>query len=148
MLYGEKNQTRKDRWKLRVCLSSNFRKREYFHREGFEWPYRDSWKSELSVNLWEERSRTCEQDIQMCFERAPWLFASVKILEMHFIVFSMLFSCRAFIFSFIFISWRLITLQHCSGFCHTLKWISQGFTCIPHPGPPSHLPLHSHVEHF
>ena len=23
-------------------------------------------------------------------------------------------------FSFIFISWRLITLQYCSGFCHTL----------------------------
>ena len=26
-----------------------------------------------------------------------------------------------FFFSFIFISWRLITLQYCSGFCHTLK---------------------------
>ena len=26
----------------------------------------------------------------------------------------------AFLFSF-FISWRLITLQYCSGFCHTLK---------------------------
>ena len=25
-----------------------------------------------------------------------------------------------FIFSFIFISWRLITLQYCSGFCYTL----------------------------
>ena len=36
-------------------------------------------------------------------------------------------------FSFIFISWRLITLQYCSGFCHTLTWISHGFTCIPHP---------------
>ena len=24
-------------------------------------------------------------------------------------------------FSFIFISWRLITLQYCSGFCHTLR---------------------------
>ena len=43
-------------------------------------------------------------------------------------------------FSFIFISWRLITLQYCSGFCHTLTWISHGFTCIPHPDPPSHLP--------
>ena len=32
-------------------------------------------------------------------------------------------------FSFIFISWRLITLQYCSGFCHTLTWISHGFTC-------------------
>ena len=48
-----------------------------------------------------------------------------------------------FFFIFIFlISWRLITLQYCSGFCHTLKWISHGFTCVPHPDPPSHLPLH------
>ena len=44
-------------------------------------------------------------------------------------------------FSFIFISWRLITLQYCSGFCHTLTWISHGFASIPHPDPPSHLPL-------
>ena len=43
-------------------------------------------------------------------------------------------------FSFIFISWRLITVQYCSGFCHTLTWISHGFTCVPHPNPPSHLP--------
>ena len=47
-----------------------------------------------------------------------------------------------FFFSFIFISWRLITSQHCSGFGHTLTWISHGVTCIPHPDPPSHLPLH------
>ena len=43
---------------------------------------------------------------------------------------------------FIFISWRLITLQYCSGFCHTLTRISHGFACIPHPDPPSHFPLH------
>ena len=47
-----------------------------------------------------------------------------------------------FFFPFIFISWRLITLQYCSGFCHTLTWISHGFTCIPHPDLPSHHPLH------
>ena len=46
-----------------------------------------------------------------------------------------------FIYLF-FISWRLITLQYCSGFCHTLTWISHGFTCIPDPDLPSHLPLH------
>ena len=46
-----------------------------------------------------------------------------------------------FFFSFIFISWRLITLQYCSGFCHTLTWISHGFICVPHPDPLSHLPL-------
>ena len=45
------------------------------------------------------------------------------------------------LFLFFFISWRLITLQYCSGFCHTLTWISHGFTCVPHPDPPSHLPL-------
>ena len=56
----------------------------------------------------------------------------------------------SFFFSFIFISWRLITLQYCSGFCYTLTWISHGFTCIPHPDPPSALPLyqvHSYILH-
>ena len=51
-------------------------------------------------------------------------------------------SSNPFFFSFIFISWRLITLQYCSGLCHTLTWISHGFTCIPHPDPPSHLFLY------
>ena len=41
-----------------------------------------------------------------------------------------------FFFPFIFIIWRLITLQYCSGFCHSLTRISHGFTCIPHPDPP------------
>ena len=49
-----------------------------------------------------------------------------------------------FFFSFIFISWRLITLQYCSVFCHTLIWISHGFTCVSHNEPPSHPPSPSH----
>ena len=32
-------------------------------------------------------------------------------------------------------NWRLITLQYC-------KVISHGCTCVPHPEPLSHLPLH------
>ena len=47
-------------------------------------------------------------------------------------------------FSFIFISCRLITLQYCSGFCHTLTWISHGFTCVPHPELPLPPPSPSH----
>ena len=47
-----------------------------------------------------------------------------------------------YFFKFIFISWRLITLQYCSGFCHTLTWISHGSTCVPHAEPPSHFPPH------
>ena len=41
-----------------------------------------------------------------------------------------------FFFSLIFNSRRLVTLQYCSGFCHTLTWISHGFTCVHHPDPP------------
>ena len=49
-----------------------------------------------------------------------------------------------FFFSFIFISWRLINLQYCSGFCHTLTWISYEFSCVPHPEPPpTSLPIPS-----
>ena len=43
---------------------------------------------------------------------------------------------------FIYFNWRLITLQYCGGFCHTLTWISHGCTCVPHPEPPFHLPPH------
>ena len=57
-------------------------------------------------------------------------------------IFTLTLKKDSFFFSFIFISWRLITSQHCSGFCHPLTWLSHGVTCIPHPDPPSHLPLH------
>ena len=45
-----------------------------------------------------------------------------------------------FLKKFIHFNWRLITLQYCRGFCHTLTWISHGCTCVPHPEPSSHLP--------
>ena len=45
-------------------------------------------------------------------------------------------------FFLIYFNWRLITLQYCSGFCHTLTWISHGCMCVPHPEPPSHIPPH------
>ena len=43
---------------------------------------------------------------------------------------------------FIYFHWRIIALQHCSGFCHILTWISHGYTCVPHPEHPSQLPSH------
>ena len=47
-------------------------------------------------------------------------------------------------FKFIYFSWRLITLQYCSGFCPTLIGISHGCTCVPHPEPPpTSLPIPS-----
>ena len=50
----------------------------------------------------------------------------------------LLFFLSLFIYLFIFYFYFF----YCSGFCHTLKWISHGFTCVPCPDPPSHLPLH------
>ena len=47
-----------------------------------------------------------------------------------------------FIYKFIYFNWRLITLQYCGGFCHTLTWISHRCTCVPYPEPLSHLPPH------
>ena len=35
-----------------------------------------------------------------------------------------------------FLNWRLIALQYCSGFCHTLTRINHGCTCVPHPEHP------------
>ena len=61
----------------------------------------------------------------------PWVLSS-----------SGFWSLGNFFFFFFLISWRLITLQYCSGFCHTLTWISHGFTRVPHPNPLSHLPPH------
>ena len=51
-----------------------------------------------------------------------------------------LFVC--FEYKFIYFNWRLITLQYCGGFCHTLTWLSHGCTCVPHPEPHFYLPPH------
>ena len=72
---------------------------------------------------------------QELFYWRPWFDICFYFVFLRFIFYF-------FYFSFIFISWRLITSQHCSGFCYTLTWISHGFTWIPHPDLPSHLPLH------
>ena len=59
-----------------------------------------------------------------------------KRVKVHLIYFIFKFNL---IFIYL-ISWRLITLQYCSGFCHTLTWISHGFTCAPHPHPQPRCP--------
>ena len=73
------------------------------------------------------------------FKSVTWLVKKWKI-DHRFIILSFFKKILFYLFiyfSFICISWRLITLQCCSGFCHTLTWISHGFTCVPHPEPPS-----------
>ena len=57
-------------------------------------------------------------------------------------VFLLLHILSLYFLKFIYLNWRLITLQYCGDFCHTLTWISHGFTCVPHSDRPSHLPPH------
>ena len=40
-------------------------------------------------------------------------------------------SLNCILYLIIYFNWRLITLQYCSGFHHTLTWISHGCTCVP-----------------
>ena len=48
-----------------------------------------------------------------------------------------------FQFLWIYFKFFILFYFNCSGFCHTLKWNSHRFTCVPHPdSPPPHLPLH------
>ena len=78
-----------------------------------------------------EEPRNNNRDINGLLDRESFFFFLSEVKTIYL-----------FIFSFIFITWRLITSQHCSGFCHALTWISHGVTCIPQPDPHSHLPLH------
>ena len=85
------------------------------------------------------KSQTREIWVLNSCQTTWYLCVTQKTEDFHFLLVGFFV---LFCFPFIFISWRLITLQHCSGFCHTLTWISHGFTCVPLPDPPSHLPLH------
>ena len=56
-----------------------------------------------------------------------------------------LFYCSLFKkYKFIYFTWRLITLQYCSVFCHILTWISHGCTCVPLSWTPLPTPFPYH----
>ena len=109
------------------------------------------WKSLRKIDTWAftgslDQSKTWMSGLQNCEKVNFYCFNTSKLVLISYgdpsnlIYILILFFYFYFYFSLI--SWRLITLQYCSGFCHTLKWISHGFRCAPHPDPPSHLPLH------
>ena len=92
-------------------------------------------RKESACQCWKHRSH---RFFFFNHDYADIFYFSVCSVELSFesLLWFYFFYFFPFFFSFIFISWRPITLQYCSGFCHTLTWISHGFTCIPHPDPP------------
>ena len=87
------------------------------------------------VDLNSPRTTTLERQTFYC---VPVPGESTWVKEISFIWNFLCVQCFLIIFLiqettihfFFLISWRLITSQYCSGFCHTLKWISHGFTCV------------------
>ena len=75
---------------------------------------KDTWT--LVSSHGEEKAPTFR--LQECSSLVGWQFYLSAERELKPVFFFFLF------FPFIFISWRLITLKYCSGFCHTLTWIS------------------------
>ena len=59
----------------------------------------------------------------------------------YFILFVFMIICF-FFKKFVYFNWRLIVLQYCGVFFHTLTWINHGCTCVAHPEPATHLPPH------
>ena len=82
---------------------------------------------------------------------SPSICHEVTGLDAMFLVFWMLsfkptFSTLLSLSSRGSFNWRLITLQYCGGFHHTLTWISHRCTCVlpsstPFPYPPHPIPL-------
>ena len=66
-------------------------------------------------------------------ESKSLLFSSVSLLLSHIDDTDFYGKVMALFFNINLFNWRLITFQYCSGFCHTLTWISHGCTCVPHP---------------
>ena len=80
------------------------------------------------------------KDSSGCFEEC---FSSEFYFILFFLTFYfILFWCSSWIFFPIFISWRLITLQYCSGFLPYIDMNQSWIYMCSHPEPPSHIPPH------
>ena len=84
-----------------------------------------------------------------------WLICILICIHVHYLILSDSYIVfpNLFFYYLIYFHWRLITIQYCGGFCHTLTWISHGctwvppsWTSLPPPSPPHQmLLLYLHV---
>ena len=87
------------------------------------------WRVQMASNFYySPNARTRHLDIVLweTSKEKPFIFFIFYFLAIKFIYFILFFIC--------------------SEFCHTLKWNSHGFTCVPHPDPPrNHFYLVPHL---
>ena len=117
-LWSEKQRATRGNTRLKIGLPSSFTTNSYL----------------FYLYLWSNRRKSLNCTVSATSHSINWQKEKVfHILIMHFLFIFFHFIYLLLFFSFVFISRRLITLQYCSGFYHTLTWISHGFTCILHP---------------
>ena len=96
-----------------------------------------SWGEKREVKKWKYLSSssgagTCKKEKRITVLLLSSYYVSGTFTFWSHLSFTMMQSSRFFFFlSFISTSWRLITLQYCSGFCHTLTvgFIISNFVC-------------------
>ena len=93
-----------------------------------------SFEGEILLGGWSQKPRN-EQSSVSCPRNQikPWKLKKKKKKKNRFFTVWATREAQWLFFFFFFF---------CSEFCHTLKWKGLGFTCLPHPDPPSHLPPH------
>ena len=71
--------------------------------------------------------------MQASFVYPLWGISDSSSFSTALLISSLVFSGRMMegFVSFFYFNWRLITLQYCSGFCHSVTWFSMGVHVFP-----------------
>ena len=114
----------------------------------FDCTYSPSSKSHMCTDLCQTPT-SGKQFLRAIWEAVSWtivlIITPLQQNLTHSSQFGYLFSVHTLLHSHYIPIYDLLVIMeafYCSGFCHTLKWNRHGFTCVPHPDHPSHLPLH------
>ena len=121
MIYGKVNLNNYFKGSVDVCTQVSLLRKDTSIGHSSFWGQQSRWGKESNGNICLFICITYVLNIRHIESYDLWHFK--KMLNGIFL--------NLFIYFFI-----------CSEFCHTLKWKGLGFTGLPHPDPPSHLPPH------